>query len=328
MRTIYKAIMAFAVVLILALFAPGTAFAAECGTPAKDAVFKTVSIPGAAEVSHVETVVVTPAVPEVPAVYEDVKVIDQAYVPAVPGTPEVPAVPEIPEVSHMETVVIHEAYDETVIDKEAYDETVPGQWWNWSPNKDQGPFEGPPAFPTDERGTWQGPHTEGGPKGEGTFQTGNGHGDWFHREADTVVHHDAETHVVHHDAVTEEVKVVDQPYVPGVPAIPAVPGTPAIEEVSHIEHRLVTPAVPAIPAVTREEKVVDKAAVPASSKKVLVSEAVPASEACAAPPASSPVETLAYTGSDARLPMLGGGLFLLGLLCIGLSRLKKGPLPR
>lgn len=87
---------------------------------------------------------------------------------------------------------------ETVIDQPAWDDVVegePSKWWNWSPNKDQGPFDGPPAFPTDERGTWQGPHTEGGPGQDqvGTFQQGNGHGSWFHREAgtpDTVIHHD------------------------------------------------------------------------------------------------------------------------------------------
>lgn len=95
------------------------------------------------------------------------------------------------------------AYDETVIDKAAYDETVAGKWWNWSPNKDQGPFNGPPVFPTDSRGTWEGPHTNGGPSKNltGTFQQGGGHGSWFHREAATVIHHEAVTHVVHHPAV-------------------------------------------------------------------------------------------------------------------------------
>lgn len=92
----------------------------------------------------------------------------------------------------------HKCYEQ-VVDQPAYDEVVPGtpsKWWNWSPNKDQGPFEGPPAFPADDRGTWQGPHMEGGPGQDqtGTFQQGEGHGSWFHREAgtpDTTVHHDA-----------------------------------------------------------------------------------------------------------------------------------------
>ncbi|MFL6002373.1 MAG: hypothetical protein ACJ72P_06145, partial [Nocardioides sp.] len=61
------------------------------------------------------------------------------------------------------------------------------QWWNFSPNKDQGPLEGEPTFPTDARGTWQGPHTDGGPSQDktGTFQEGNGNAPWFHREPGT-----------------------------------------------------------------------------------------------------------------------------------------------
>ena len=112
----------------------------------------------------------------------------------------------------------------TVTDSPAYDETIPGkpsQWWAWSPNKDQGPFDGPPAFPTDLRGTWQGPKTEGGPDGDGTFQNGNGHGSWFHREAgtpDTVIHHDAVTH--------EEAN----PNYPCVTETPTTPGTETTSE--------------------------------------------------------------------------------------------------
>jgi hypothetical protein len=91
----------------------------------------------------------------------------------------------------------HKVCTKTVMDKAAYDVVVkgtPSQWWNWSPNKTKGPFEGPPAFPSDSRGTWQGPHTNGGPAGTGTYQMGNGHGSWFHREAatpDRTIHHAA-----------------------------------------------------------------------------------------------------------------------------------------
>lgn len=108
---------------------------------------------------------------------------------------------------------------ERVIDKAAHDEVVPGtpsKWWNWSPNKDQGPFEGPPAFPEDERGTWQGPHTEGGPGQDqvGTYQASNGQGnsDWFHRQAAT------EDRTIHHDATfkTVEVPCPDKPSKPAV----------------------------------------------------------------------------------------------------------------
>lgn len=64
---------------------------------------------------------------------------------------------------------------------------VPEQWWNFSPNNAQGPFVGPPAFDIDNLaidpgGIWQGPHDNGGPAGMGTFQVGQGNGDWFHRE--------------------------------------------------------------------------------------------------------------------------------------------------
>lgn len=69
----------------------------------------------------------------------------------------------------------------------ATDPVTVSTWWNWSPNKDQGPFDGPPGFPVDERGTWQGPHTEGGPGQDrtGTYQQGEGNGSWFHRETVT-----------------------------------------------------------------------------------------------------------------------------------------------
>lgn len=119
-------------------------------------------------------------------------------VPAVPGTPEIPPVTE--------TVVVP---------------GTPDLWWNWSPNKDQGPFEGPPAFPVDPRGTWQGPHENGGPSEGtyGTFQQGNGNGDWFHREQSTP------------ETTTTVVITPGVPATPGTPEIPAVvcPETPSEE---------------------------------------------------------------------------------------------------
>jgi hypothetical protein len=109
----------------------------------------------------------------------------------------------------------------------------PDLWWNWSPNHHQGPFDGPPAFPVDARGTWQGPHENGGPSQDtyGTFQQGEGHGSWFHRDHgtpgvdaydetivdqeaydetvvdseaydETVVDQEAYDETIHHDAVT------------------------------------------------------------------------------------------------------------------------------
>ena len=109
--------------------------------------------------------------------------------------------------------VPHAAYDETVhhaaVTHIVHHNAVPGQWWNWSPDKNTGPFTGPPAFPTDPRGRWHGPHANGGPKGTGTYQTGKpGHGDWFHRAPgtpasdDTVIDKEAYDETVHHDAVT------------------------------------------------------------------------------------------------------------------------------
>lgn len=111
------------------------------------------------------------------------------------------------------------AYDETIIDQPATP-AVPGQWWNWSPNNDQGPFDGPPTFPTDDRGTWQGPHTDGGPDGEGTYQAGDGHGSWFHRDPGTPAQPEV-SHVVHHDATYKDVPVdcppTRTPHVPPAP---------------------------------------------------------------------------------------------------------------
>ena len=63
----------------------------------------------------------------------------------------------------------------------------PDLWWNWSPNHSTGPQDYRPSFPTDERGTWQGPHENGGPMQDtyGTFQTGGGNSPFFHREHGT-----------------------------------------------------------------------------------------------------------------------------------------------
>lgn len=186
-----------------------------------------------------------------PAVYgPDVKVIDT------PGHPVIPGEPAVPEVSHVDHRLV-----------------TPSLWWNWSPNKDQGPFDGPPAFPVDERGTWEGSHSEGGPGQDqtGTFQQGNGNGSWFHREA----------------AVYEDVKVID------TPAKDATPDVPAVDEVSHIvKGALITPAKSA------------------TSKKVLVTAATKACAVKAVPTKRAPAEELAFTGS-ATAPLSGiAGLLL------------------
>lgn len=97
----------------------------KAGTPAVEEVshteqrLVTPEVPGTPEVtelSHLEWQEVTPEVPGTDAVYEDVKVIDVAYVPEVPGTPAVE------EVSHYEDVLVKEgtpATKSTVLVSEA-----------------------------------------------------------------------------------------------------------------------------------------------------------------------------------------------------------------
>lgn len=282
--------------------APSVAAAeAACGTPAAKAVYSTVTTPATAPVYKQVKVVDVVARPAIPAVTEQVKVIDVEAKPAVPAKPGSPAVEEV---GHYEKVLVKPAYDEVVVVKPAYDEVVAGRWWNFSPNKSRKPFNGPPAFPTDPRGTWQGPHTNGGPSKDkvGTFQQGKGHGSWFHREASRVVHHPAVTKVVHHKAVYKKVWVVD---VEAKPAVPATPAIPAVQEVSHFETRVVTPAVPAVQEVSHFNTVLVKPGAPASSKTVLVSKAKAATEPCATKKAvpkkaSHDDDVLAYTGSDAQ----------------------------
>jgi len=62
----------------------------------------------------------------------------------------------------------------------------PDLWWNFSPNNTHTTFHGPALWPTDSRGTWQGPHENGGPQQDefGTFANGNpdNGGNWFHRD--------------------------------------------------------------------------------------------------------------------------------------------------
>lgn len=280
-----------ALMLVAALVGlAGPASAADCGQPAKAAVYETVT---------------TPAVDEVRA--PDVKVIDIPAQAAIPGTPGSPAVEEVSHIEHRLVTPAVDAYDEVV---------TPSQWWNWSPNQSQGPQDYEPAFPVDERGTWQGPHTEGGPDGEGTFNVSHGNSgnsSWFHRNPAVVIHHDEVP------AVYEDVKVID---VEAKPAIPATPDIPAVEEVSHMEPgEVITPAKEA------------------TSKQVLVSKAVEATDPCVVttvdkpktPPASVPVVDqppveLAFTGSQATPTMLLAAAFILGGFGAyrGRQRLSRG----
>lgn len=115
-------------------------------------------------------------------------------------------------------VVHHEAVTEVVhhdaVTHVVHHEAVPAGpdlWWNWSPNHQQGPFDGPPAFPVDERGTWQGPHENGGPSQDtyGTFQQGDGHGSWFHRDHGTPGVDAYDETVVDQEAYDETVVVTE-----------------------------------------------------------------------------------------------------------------------
>lgn len=176
-----------------------------------------------------------------------------------------------------ETCTPQEAYVETIVDnvawtekiehpavthtvhhaaetKEVAHDAIPGHWWDFAPNDQKKPFNGPPSFPTDSRGTWIGPHTNGGPSQDltGTFQQGNGHGSWFHREAGTAawtetvivkaawneivvdkaawtetIEHPATTHEVKHDAVVCDTPTTPvEPTTPDEPVVPDNPKTP------------------------------------------------------------------------------------------------------
>lgn len=108
-------------------------------------------------------------------------------------------VPAVDEVSHTEYLYQREVVDYktqyhfrkfTHTKERTYTEGTPAGpnlWWNWSPNNTHGPQNYTPAFPSDARGTWQGPHENGGPMQStfGTFQTGGGNSPFFHREHGT-----------------------------------------------------------------------------------------------------------------------------------------------
>lgn len=302
MKIRYLVALAAAVTLIGA-----PAASADCKTDAQAAVYATV--PGDEAVYKTVTVVDSPPVP---AIYEDVKIIDVEYQPYLPPTEEV---------SHYEEYVIvpgEEAYDETVVDKEPYDETVidvpakPGQHYSLKGYSDIGKDE-VPVWPADywQANTEQEPHDNGAGnpvtwldvEGSGLHYASHGsqgNRDWFYYEAPVaevshVVHHEAETHIVHHDAVPPVMgttKVID---------VYASPGQPEVKEESHIETILLSPYVP---GHNHTRKVLVSAATP--DQKVLVAAAIPASNTC-----TSTNKRLAQTGGE-WIPLAGG----LGLLLI------------
>jgi hypothetical protein len=312
-----------------------------CGTPAVDAVYKTVVTPATDAVFKQVKVVDVKASPAVPAVTEQVKVIDVEAKPATPGSPAVE------EVSHFETRVVtpeqtihHEAETHVVHhDAVTHEETVvdsPAIWANWAPNDTKGPQDYIPVWPSDDRGKWI-VHDQGIPPGhegpDGVYQKGEGNSPFFYRQHEvshvevitdheaydeTVVDKEAYDEVI--PAVTEQVKVID------VEAKPAVPATPAVEEVSHFETRIVTPAVPAVEEVFHFEEVLSIPAKDATKTSVLVSEAVPAGDDCEVPvSARRTPQTLAFTGSETgQATLLGGFLLTLAGLAYALRRRVTG----
>ena len=234
------------------------------------------------------------------------------------------------DVKCTETKIIKPAWTETINHPaETHTETIPGkpsQWWNWSPNHNQRPFEGPPAFPNDERGTWEGPHTEGSPSQDqfGTFQQGNGNGSWFHREASTqdrvIVVEDkpAWTQTVNHPAITEEVEVPCEPEPcpddsldPETcePSPPLVTSTPCPGKVvvgqRPVLARCVTPSESPKPSAGTPTPSVKPRPSKAPSK-ASESPSTPAVVTTTTPPSNSTVAN--------RLPNTGAGDFLAGIL--------------
>lgn len=93
-------------------------------------------------------------------------------------TPAVPAEDAVTRVVHHDAVTKH--HDAIL--------AVAGIWQNFSPNKGNGPFDGPPTWPSDSRGTWQHSDREIPPGQEGpngVYQNGGGNGSWFYRHAGT-----------------------------------------------------------------------------------------------------------------------------------------------
>ncbi len=142
----------------------------------------------------------------------NVSQIGEPYDEWVPGTSETEYsawVTEKPKGERWDTYDVR-----TVTDKKAWHEqvlvtravpAVPGKWTNFRPNDIHAPFDGPPSYPLDPRGSWSDPKIEGGPQEDasGVYQNGNGHGSWFYRSKGTPAI-PAVYETVEHEAVTHE----------------------------------------------------------------------------------------------------------------------------
>lgn len=168
---------------------------------------------------------------------------------------ELPSTVCVPSEAWTEVVpdIQHPAVGEPTItvDNPDYVPAIPAVWANFSPNNSQETFIGPPAYPTDPRGTWNDhgklPPGQAGP--DGVYANGNPDkgGNWFYRQAAkpavgtptiTVPNPDYRppyTEVVpdiEHPAVTCPPVLVDpeKPDVPVVPETPVQPEEPATPE--------------------------------------------------------------------------------------------------
>lgn len=298
---------AVGVLLAVGLATAGPASAAiACGTPAVDAVYQTV---------------VTPAAP---AVTEDRKVIDVAFVPGIPEVPAVPAVPAVEEVSHMETIVdtpeqviehpavTHEEKQFYVLrgwDKE-YAPTLdsPG----WKPNDGNHKGHPDPGANT--------PYTTGKDDPENPKSR-----NWFYYSLVTVVDEEAWTETI--PAVTHQEKVIDVAYVPAIPGKPAIPAVPEVPEVSHIETVVITPAIPeSSTTILLSDTIPAGPPCPEEPEKPVVNPVVDKPADTPDTPAASTPETLAFTGTNTTaLYTLAGALALaLGACAVaGYSHLRR-----
>ena len=188
---------------------------------------------------------------------------DEQCAPSEPWTEVV----QHPAVSHTETVV--------VVDQGAWTETIPGVaelWQNFAPDKEQGTFEGPPAWPDDPRGKWlhiEKPIPPGHAGPDGVYQQGQGNGSWFYRRAavpEQVIEHPAVTH-------QEQVEVIDEPAWTGTIEHPAVvcPGPTESTTEPTTEPTPTTPPTVQPPEVLEEQE----AAEPASEVEAEVEVEVP-----------------------------------------------------
>jgi hypothetical protein len=120
------------------------------------------------------------------------------------------------EVVHHDAVTHTEVIHHDAVTHVVHHDAVPAGpdlWWNWAPNHTDGPQDYVPDFPTDDRGTWEGPHENGGPLQDtyGTFQTGGGNSPFFHREHGKAAVAAYDEIVVDQPAYDETITVIDQP---------------------------------------------------------------------------------------------------------------------